>query len=261
MTIGKRLKYGFGVMVALFALIFIVNIIATYTARNAQQKTAHLFSHQRSTAEIGFQMMQNRQFLGNYLLSGDTREADAMNKGVEALQKKLEASINEMDDSDQASVRAALTKLKDAEANWAQGFAEPLIEKRKQVDAGNQTVAELQIFYLQQNPGSWLKISKDPLDEAQNGIGTAVQTQKDSADFIGKLTTSISTLATIFAIALAAVIAFKTTQAITRPLNSLMTVAGEIGNSGDLDQRVDINSEDEIGQLAKTFNNMVAYHK
>jgi methyl-accepting chemotaxis protein len=66
---------------------------------------------------------------------------------------------------------------------------------------------------------------------------------------------------TLLAAGLAVVIALKTTQAITRPLNSLMSVAGEIGNSGDLDQRVDIGSEDEIGQLAKTFNNMVAYLK
>jgi methyl-accepting chemotaxis protein len=206
-------------------------------------------------------MMQNRQFLGNYLLSGDTREADAMNKGVDSLQKKLQSSINEMDESDQDNVKAALAKLKDAEADWAKNFAAPLIDKRKQVDAGNQTVAELQIFYLQQDPGSWLTKSKNPLDEAQNQIGAAVAKQKLSAETTGSVTLWISIICTLLALALAVVIALKTTQAITRPLNSLMTVAGEIGNSGDLDQRVDITSEDEIGQLAKTFNNMVAYLK
>jgi methyl-accepting chemotaxis protein len=261
MTIGKRLQYGFGVMVALFVGIFIVNLISMLTASSAQKKTSHLFEHQRATAEIGFQMMQNRQYLGNYLLSGDTREADAMNAGVQSLQKKLQDSINEMDSSDQASVKSSLLKLQAAEAAWAKDFAAPLVEKRKQVDAGNQTVAELQIFYLQQNPGSWLKISKDPLDDAQNGIGAAVQKQQASAELTGTITLWVSLIGTLLAAALAVVIALKTTQAITRPLNSLMIVAGEIGNSGDLDQRVDMDSEDEVGQLAKTFNNMVAYLK
>src|SRR5262245_24118681 len=120
MTIGKRLQIGFGVMVALFALIFVVNFIAMTAASSAQNKTAHLSEHQRATAEIGFKMMQNRQFLGNYLLSGDTREADHMNEGVQKLQRKLQDTVNEMDSSDQAAVKAALAKLKDAEAAWAQ---------------------------------------------------------------------------------------------------------------------------------------------
>jgi methyl-accepting chemotaxis protein len=261
MTIGKRLQYGFGLMVALFALIFAVNFVSMMTARSAQTKTAHLFEHQRATAEIGFQMMQNRQFLGNYLLSGDTREADHMNEGVQKLQRKLQDTINEMDSADQASVKNSLNKLKDAEAAWAQSFAAPLVDKRKQVDAGNTTVAELHIFYLQQDPGSWLTKSKQPLDDAQNGIAATLQTQQASASSISNWTFGISIVVTILAIAFAAGIALKTTQAITRPLNSLMTVAGEIGNSGDLDQRVDIDSEDEIGQLAKTFNNMVGYMK
>jgi methyl-accepting chemotaxis protein len=261
MTIGKRLQYGFGLMVALFALIFAVNFVSMMASRSAQGKTAHLFEHQRATAEIGFQMMQNRQYLGNYLLSGDTREADHMNEGVQKLQRKLQDTINEMDSADQASVKSALSKLKEAEAAWAQSFAAPLVEKRKQVDAGNTTVAELQIFYLQQDPGSWLAKSKQPLDEAQNGIGATLQKQQDSASSVSNWTFGISIIFTIVAVAFAVMIAIKTTQAITRPLNSLMTVAGEIGNSGDLDQRVDIDSSDEIGELAKTFNNMVAYMK
>lgn len=261
MTIGKRLQYGFGLMVALFVLIFAVNFTSMMTARSAQEKASHLFKQQRATAEVGFQLMQNRQFLGNYLLSGDTREADAMNKGVQALQKKLDDTINQFNEADQQQVKTALTRLRDAEAGWNTGFAQPLIEKRKQVDAGNQTVAELQIFYLQQDPGSWLEKSKRPLDEAQEGIGQVLLRAQSSSEMWSKITLWISIIVTIFAAALAVVIAMKTTQAITRPLNSLMTVAGEIGNSGDLDQRVDIDSEDEIGQLAKTFNNMVGYMK
>jgi methyl-accepting chemotaxis protein len=38
-------------------------------------------------------------------------------------------------------------------------------------------------------------------------------------------------------------------------------VAKEIGDSGDLNQNIDIHRNDEIGALAATFNNMVAYLK
>ena len=56
-------------------------------------------------------------------------------------------------------------------------------------------------------------------------------------------------------------VAFYTAKSITEPLNHLITVAREIGDSGDLDQNIDIHRNDEIGALATTFNNMVAYLK
>src|SRR5205807_2744894 len=52
-----------------------------------------------------------------------------------------------------------------------------------------------------------------------------------------------------------------TARSITEPLKHLMTVSREIGDSGDLDQNIDIHRNDEIGALATTFNNMVAYLK
>src|SRR5436305_678293 len=40
-----------------------------------------------------------------------------------------------------------------------------------------------------------------------------------------------------------------------------MMVAREIGESGDLDQKIDIDRKDEVGELSKTFNKMIAYLK
>src|SRR5437660_422881 len=149
MTIGKKLYYGFGAVLALVAFITIIILVAMGYDRSAKEKTAALFEVQRATSDIGFQMMQNRQNLGNYLLSGDTRAAEDMGKGVNVLDIRLD---NVMSQAQEAEVKSGLLKIKEAEQKWKTGFADPLIDKRKQVDAGNSTVAELQIFYLQQDP-------------------------------------------------------------------------------------------------------------
>ena len=52
------------------------------------------------------------------------------------------------------------------EQSWATEFATPLLEKRKEVDAGNATVADLQIFYLQKDASAWVKGSTEYLDVA-----------------------------------------------------------------------------------------------
>ena len=51
------------------------------------------------------------------------------------------------------------------EQSWANEFANPLTEKRRAVDSGNATVAELQIFYLQKDPNSWVSRSSEVLDQ------------------------------------------------------------------------------------------------
>jgi methyl-accepting chemotaxis protein len=71
----------------------------------------------------------------------------------------------------------------------------------------------------------------------------------------------LTTLGTLAAVLSGLFVAFYTAKSITEPLTHLITVAREIGDSGDLDQNIDIHRNDEIGALATTFNNMVAYLK
>src|SRR5262249_39041253 len=88
----------------------------------------------------------------------------------------------------------------------------------------------------------------------------SVETGK-SAEFARMFSLLITTAGTFLAIIFGTLVAFKTAKSISEPLNHLITVAREIGDSGDLDQNIDIHRQDEIGALATTFNNMVAYLK
>ena len=68
----------------------------------------------------------------NYLLSGDTREVDRMNDGVRTLNDKLQQG-KALANSEQQ--RTALEKVQQLEQAWGKDFANPLIEKRKDVDS------------------------------------------------------------------------------------------------------------------------------
>jgi methyl-accepting chemotaxis protein len=266
MNIGQRLKQGFGLVGALLLVLFLVNLGAMLVQRNAAQKTASLFQQQRVTAQVGFQMMQNRQYLGNYLLSGNAKDAEQMSAGNQALVKNIDDAIRALDSKEHKDIVEALAKLKEVEGVWVQSFANPMVEKRKQMDSGNATAADLQIYYLQkeseaQDAGGWLKKSQVPLEAALNGIASALDAQQKSSDLWSTGTLVVSILFLGVALGAAYYIATRTTREITEPLAQLIGVAREIGNSGDLDQTVNINRSDEIGELAQTFNNMVAYLK
>jgi methyl-accepting chemotaxis protein len=258
MTISKKLYLNFGAVLAMVIVLFLINLIAVEREHAAKESAAQALQMAAATSKIQFQMMQNRLYLSNYLLSGDSREIDRMNDGIRVLNQDLVDSQKQTSSDQQ---KDALEKVQKNEQSWAAEFASPLLEKRKEVDAGNATVADLQIFYLQKDASSWVKNSTDYLDVADLEAKKIRDERRQSDENAGKLTILIASFSTFGALCLGVIIAYRSAKSITEPLNKLMNVAQQIGTAGDLDHAIDIKGDDEIGQLARTFTSMVNYLK
>src|SRR6201993_1194376 len=258
MTIGKKLYMNFGIILLMVVALFLVTWSAVqreHAAKNAMQESLDL---KDATNSVRSQMMQNRLYLSNYLLSGDTREVDRMNDGLRTLNEKLDEGTKKAN-SDQ--VKSSLTKVEQLEQSWGKEFAQPLIEKRKDVDSGNATVAELQIYYLQKDASSWVKNLTDALDIADGENKKVVDERSKSDVSAANWTVGISFLSTLIALTVGAIVAYRSAKSITEPLTNLMNVARAIGNTGDLEHNIDLGRDDEIGELARTFHKMVTYLK
>jgi methyl-accepting chemotaxis protein len=258
MTIGKKLYVNFGIILSMVVVLFLVNLLAVQREHAAKAAATASLELADTTNEVRFQMMQNRLYLSNYLLSGDSREVDRMNEGLRTLTEKLQQGKS-LTNSDQE--RSALEKVEQLEQAWGKEFSQPLIEKRKDVDSGNATVAELQIYYLQKDASSWVKNSTDALDMADSENRKLVDARRKSDETASTLTIMASIISTLVALGLGVVVAFTTAKAITEPLTNLMIVSQQIGDTGDLEHNIDVNRKDEIGELARTFAKMVTYLK
>jgi methyl-accepting chemotaxis protein len=258
MTIGKRLYMGFGGILVVLLLLVFVNIIAGWRQSTASNVASSAIDSVGAVESVRSQIMINRLYINNFLLSGDPRDEEKVTKGltdIVDLIKRTESSASS------EAVRTALIQVDSIEASWADNFAKPLIAKRHQVDSGDATVSDLQIFYLQKDPSSWLTKSTTVLDQCKDEIKKIQEDSTNSARSMSTLSRWITTGGTLLALILGGFIAFVTAKSISGPLTHLITVAREIGDSGDLDQNIDIHRNDEIGALATTFNNMVAYLK
>jgi len=270
MTIGKKLYVNFGIILSMVVVLFLVNLLAVQREHAAKAAATSSLQLAETTNEVRFQMMQNRLYLSNYLLSGDTREVDHMNEGMRTLSEKL-GEGRSLANSEQE--RSALSKVEQLEQAWGKEFAQPLIDKRKDVDSGNATVAELQIYYLQKDASSWVKNSTDALDVADGENRKLVEARRKSDETASALTIMFSVVSTLLALGVGLVVAFTTAKSITGPLNNLMTVSRQIGDTGDLentseflnrlqrDRNIKTQREDEIGELARSFSQMVTYLK
>src|SRR5579863_9189337 len=123
MSIKKQLYLSFGFVLLMVVVMFIVNVTAVQREHDAKKAAQQSLDLEGATNAVRSQMMQNRLYLSNYLLSGDTREVDRMNEGLRTLNEKLELSLK-MVASDQ--VKTALTKVQQLEQSWGKEFAQPL---------------------------------------------------------------------------------------------------------------------------------------
>jgi methyl-accepting chemotaxis protein len=258
MKIGKKLYVGFGAVLAVLVLLFVVNLFAGLRERSARLDASAALDSVRTIEAVRYQIMLNRLNLNNYLLSGDPRDEEKVNKGLVDI---ADAIKHGEADGGSDNLKSSLTQVETTEAGWADNFAKPLLAKRHQVDAGDATVSDLQIFYLQKDPSSWLTKSSVVLDRTNNDISKSLDETSKSAAVASSASTAATAGGTLFAMLLGLLIAYYTAKSITEPLTHLITVAREIADSGDLNQNIDIHRTDEIGALATTFNNMVAYLK
>jgi methyl-accepting chemotaxis protein len=258
MNIGKKLYLNFGIILATVLVLLAVNLLAVRREHETKAAAQRSIEMAQATSAVRFEMMQNRLHLQNCLLSGDTRDVEKMTDGLRLLKDDLQRA-QALVNSDQQ--RMSLEKVQQLEQTWGNEFATPLVEKRRQVDSGNATVAELQIFYLQKDPNSWVARSSEVLDEVDTMNRKQLEERRRSDELAATATVLAAVLSSLFALGLGVVVAYRTAQGISEPLSRLMHVARQIGESGDLEHNIDVRGQDEIGQLARTFVSMVKYLK
>jgi len=258
MTIGRKLYYGFGAILAIILFLFVINIFTVIRQYSARSAVAATLNDVQTIEGVRYKMIQNRLSLGNYLLSGDLRDEEKTNKGINELQDLLKQGQAKANDS---GLRGALSQVEDNERGWADNFAKDMIAKRHQVDSGDTTVSDLQIFYLQHDPASWINRSTALLDYADRSVGKAQEESNASSATATLVSAVITTLGTLLAVVLGGLIAYKTAKTITEPVGHLIEVAHRISSTGDLDQTIDIHRDDEVGVLADNFNKMIVHLK
>ncbi|HEV2617726.1 MAG TPA: methyl-accepting chemotaxis protein [Candidatus Acidoferrales bacterium] len=258
MTIGKKLYLGFGAILTLLLLVFVVNLSAVLREHSVRNKAAATLQSLKTIESVRYQMMQARLDLRNFLLSGDRRLEAKVDKEEGELSDYLQDQRMKTTDE---TLRSALLQVGESEQDWRQNFAASLIDKRRQVDSGDATVSDLQVFYLGKKPGSWIGKDVNTLDNAE----IEIQKSNDDANASAKQASDISTIGSsvgvFIAILLGVGISYYTAKSITQPLGHLIEVAHEIGSAGDLDHNIDIHRKDEVGRLADNFRAMVEHLK
>jgi len=258
MTISRKLYVGFGSILGILVLLFLVSFFASQREHSARNAGASALQSIQAIEKIRYQVMENGLSLRNYLLSGDPREESAEASGVKTLATLLREAQNKTTDD---RLREAYSSIESNQQSWEDDFSKPLIAKRHQVDAGQTTVSDLQIVYLQRSTSNWVEKSGKEMDDAERSIQKALEGSNESANTAAFYSSLFLTMGTIIGAIIGMIVAYRTSLSITRPLEELIAVTREIAETGDLDQKIAIHRNDEIGSLADHYRNMMLHLK
>ena len=88
-TIGKKLYLGFGAVLAILLILFVVSLSAILRERQEQSDATAALADVQVIESVRYQIMQNRLALADYLLSGDSHEREGVTQGISDLDDTL----------------------------------------------------------------------------------------------------------------------------------------------------------------------------
>ncbi len=252
MTIGKRLYFGFGSIIVIVLLLFIVNTVVVLRERSAGAQASVALESVQSLEAVQLKTMQIRLALQDYLLTGDVRRRDSLNREIGELTDLISKGKAKAPSD---FLRDVIVRMEANEKNWTDKFATPLVAERARVDSGDATVADLQIFYAQKDPNAWIGTASAVLDEANAAIRKTTDESTTSAATVLSVGTWVSLGVTILAVLLCVGIAYQSARSITRPMQETVSVLRNIAEGeGDLTRRVNQSTDDELGEMGRWFN-------
>jgi len=251
MSIRTRLTYALLTFICLFALN-----LAVFAWTQSKQNTS--IERLRTAASKQFEVIaltqgareQNRRaFLLRTLLLSDehtqlkVEELVAMLNRVrdlETISQRLEQTANPMD---RAAVSAASDALRKLIHRWLDFYGAFAAASVTGV-APDTTSWEPLFNALTDRTGELLRAERGAVEQADNAFAEAkaVTSQVSYAIFACSLLVSI-------------ILGFTVIQAIGRGVGTLREGAAKIG-AGDLEHRIELNARNELGDLARAFNNM-----
>jgi methyl-accepting chemotaxis protein len=258
MKIRSKLFMKFAMLFCVLLVVYGASTIAMFRERGAKVALSNSLDLAQATENVRHQMMQNRLALSNYLLTGAGSELDRLHEGNNRSSELLRDAQAKTSETTQ---RAGLSRIEGIEHEWYSTVADKFIQAHKDVDSGKITTNALLEQYARAEPMEQLKRSNAVIDEVQGENRRQLDERRKSDDAASLATIWVGIIGFVIALGIGTIIAVRTSDSITRPLEHLIAVTREVADKGDLNQEIDIQGEDEIGILAQTLRNMVVYFK
>ena len=252
MKIGVRLAIGFAVTLLLLVAISVISV-TRISAMNSEIDNVVSDKYPKAIQAIDLIRAMNMvaQINRNLLLINDQVEVQSQLARLTEQRKIISETVEELDSTVTSEEgKKLLATMKGARADYVLS-----LDKYLGLVQRNDRDGALALLYGEMRPVT---------DTYQNSIRKLIDFQdelmikagKDAEAMADSSQTMLLTLAVVAAI-LAILIGWIITRSITNPTNKMVAAADKMA-TGDFNIKIDVDSKDELGMLAKSFSTMQA---
>jgi len=253
LNIGKKLYGGFGLVLA----VLIALSVLSYSNFDKQNDTTdwneHTYEVLTELQSVLSSMVDMETGQRGFSLTGNEKSLEPYQTGKTSFGQHL-ANVKELT-SDNPVQQELMSKLEAEQKAWLE-TAESAIELRKRVEAGGATMEEVVLNEQAEKGKASFDRFRTVLAESKSMEQALLAERAEQSASRETFTNMSIIVGTIIAVLLAAIIAFVIARLITRPIYEVNEAAKAIA-AGDLNVDFKIDSTDEIGQLSKSFREMV----
>lgn len=243
MKVGTKLSIAFYLIIG----VMIVTTILNFTnLEKIDEKQSYAFDHRVDQILVVEEMRFNLSQQGLYLRSFFLEKTPENRESLEQYAESLKANINTFKESSNSELVEQLEKYNTAFNN--------ILDDAIRAIESDQT--ELALYYLngslQEASNKMSEISTEISESQKMALST---TKEENANTISN-SKIISFVAVILGIVIGLLLIFYVNRKIVKPLNTVKEKALFIANGDLTHEDLEIQSKDEIGQLAQIFNEM-----
>lgn len=257
LSIRKKLNLGFGLVVLLMLMVIGYSFIQFNAESDAISWNIHTYQVIGESDAILSSLINMETGERGFALTGKDEFLAPYKEGKDQFQKHFD-KIKELT-ADNPKQQERLEKLLEREKSWLATESEPLIALRRSVVSG-QAGMDSVLAFIASGQG------KQHMDEMRKSLAdidaeeSSLMDKRTQQLHDGEIKTKIAMLGgSALGLVLAAMLAFLITRGITNPVNLLYRELNKLAqNGGDLTQSIQVNSKDEIGDLANAVNHFIA---
>lgn len=199
----------------------------------------------REDSQRGFLITGKEEFLEKYIAGEQIK--------LPAYFARLRAIVS--DRGFENELMGKIDQLEQLATEWTHKAAEPEIAARRQMNKTPESLLDVVILLERETGKKIVDAIRSELAEFNNAEKSLMKTRVQQAESAASNTIVLIIVGTFFSLLIALFAALFVSASIVRRLEALLEATHKV-TAGDFTQTITINSQDEIGQLAQSFNNM-----
>lgn len=270
-SIRRKIGAGYGLCVGIAILGTTVGLVLGEHYQNqALQKIARTHQQANLLTDLQMALLQARSHVSRFaVVLGDAVELqyeyEAYEQTIDEAQQLLSQATNFVNNSDNRTLvnSQELQRLFTRYAITIDAYSNLTKSLLEQVAPGNLKPNELQFAQRQllKNNSSEVEIALDQLSEQLSQRITAAQMQHQQSTLslkrAGALRVKIIAGSMLLSVAIAAVLAVYTSDAIVQPIRSVTRVAHQVAEESNFALKAPVTTGDEVGVLATSLNQLI----